>query len=202
MTRKFIYVYMAILVLVLSVSAVISATQPIYKTPLDNPVSNGISLPLDYRENFIKYATVDRVDNLTRDIFIDPAVLPLIEAGVELPLGTKIVIEAFNASGSTPDGHFTQGHQEPFIHVAEKRDGWSLEDLPVSSHVGDWNFASFTADSLRPSNENLNDCFTCHDDSASTRLDFTFSRAMIDTYLRTEETQFDYCNRPDRLRCS
>ena len=200
MNQKLIFVYVGILFAVLLGAAFISETQPNYKKPLVPPVSNGITLPLNYREDFVNYLTVDRVDNFTRDIWVDPAVIPLMETGRPLPEGTKIVIEAF-AGTPGANGRLVKGAQEPFIHVAEKRDGWSLEDLPVSSHVGKWNFASFDSRSFQPSGENLNDCFTCHDDSASTRLDFTFSRSMLDVFAASGVKQYQYCNRPDRLRC-
>lgn len=172
------------------------------------PINSGrITLPVDYRDAFVHYATVERSDGFTRKLYILPSALAAVERDVPLPQGTQIIIEAFPPRVDS-DGAFLRDDarrvipdaMHPFIHVAEKRPNWSLTELPVSSHVGDWNFGSFTADGQR-ADENLNDCFSCHDASASPTRDFIFSRRTIDEFARSGETVFSVCSRPDRIPC-
>src|SRR5689334_874786 len=101
-----------------------------------------MELPRDYRTSFVQYATVDRSDNISRNIYISPESLAAVVAGEPLPEGTRIVIEAY--SGERGDGGtVTQTTLLPFIHMAEKRDDWQIADLKTAVRVGDWNFASF-----------------------------------------------------------
>lgn len=93
-----------------------------------------------------------------------------------------------------------------FIHVAEKRHSWRIEALQTAVRVGDWNFASFeavtgqTADPNIP-DENINDCFTGHDVSASPTRDFIFTRRLVDACLSAGTVQYFYCPLPGRIPC-
>lgn len=195
--RRLLLLYVLVLSGVLLTAGVVARTQP-EPDPIP-PRTGQIILPDNYRETFVRYLTVDRSDDLTRDLYIHPDILTQLERGEPLPEGTQIVIEAYR--GTWQGDRLVKQDIEPFIHVAEKRSNWSLTELPVSSHVGDWNFASFESDTRQPSTENLTDCFNCHDDAASITQDFVFSRRAIDQFALTGDPLYQFCPRPDRIRC-
>jgi hypothetical protein len=164
-----------------------------------------MTLPADYRTTFVKYAVVDRPDDITRTLYIDPESFAALQRGSPLPNGSRIVIEAFNGTPDA-DGRLTPGEMIPFIHMAEKRKSWRLDELHTSAKVGDWNFASFESATGAPSDpntpgENLNDCFTCHDSSASPTRDFIFSRRDLDVFASTNKPLYIVCNQPERIPC-
>lgn len=196
------FVYGSVLLLVLILAA--SLSQP--EAPQEPPRETLMALPTNYQENFIHYATVDRVDEVTRRLYISPDALDQLELGEPLPDGARLVIEVYdvrrNLGGglqSDANGHLIPTQLAGNIHMAEKRSTWQLQDLATSSRVGDWNFASFDQDTFVSTSENVNDCFTCHD--TASRRDFVFSRPILDNYLRTGEVQHLYCNRPARAAC-
>ncbi|MCC6803099.1 MAG: cytochrome P460 family protein [Anaerolineae bacterium] len=175
-------------------------------TPIYPPGREPMTLPPNYRETFDLYAIVDRPDAITRKIYIDPAAVAAVSASEDLPERTQIVVEAFDAARDANGsllrderGHFIPADLDPAIHVAELRSTWQIEDLAASSHVGDWNFASFDDATGAPFDEPLSDCFSCHD--GASRRDFVFTQAELQRYARTGETQYRYCPAPGRVPC-
>lgn len=166
-----------------------------------------MQLPADYRERFVHYLTVDRVDNTTRHIYIQPEAIADLDADEPLPDGTQIIIEAYHAQLDVlgrpvrdAQGHFLPGAMFPNVHMAEKRSTWTVDELATSIGVVEWNFGSFDAQTTFPTVENRNDCFTCHD--LAHRRDFVFTRTLLDRYLQSGERQHFFCNRPERGICS
>lgn len=191
---------------VLAVLAMAIASRPA-PSPVPSTVSltGPMTLPTDYRSSFIEYAVVDRPDGITRTLYISPESFAALQRGEPLPNGTRIVIEAF-AGTPNDQGQLVAGDMIPFIHMAEKRESWRLDELHTSAKVGDWNFASFESDTGVPSDpntpgENLNDCFTCHDSNASPTRDFIFTRRDIDLFANTKTPQYILCNQPERIPC-
>lgn len=166
----------------------------------------GVQFPADYRAAFAHYATVDRPDGVIRDIYIDPAGLRRLTPGRALPLGTIIVIEAFDALRDDEgnllkdeNGHLIKGAMKPNVHVAEKRSDWRAEDFESGQLSDDWNFGSYLfADGTR-FNEPLTACFNCH--NATAHEDFTWSLPLLLDYYRTRETQYFYCDLTGRTAC-
>jgi ribosomal protein S14 len=166
-----------------------------------------MAIPVSYRENFSLYLVVDRPDATVRHIYVHPDTIVAIQAGEGIPYGTQVVIEAYHAQKDVfgiiqrdENGHYLAGEMFPQIHMMEKRDDWTVDDLPSPIGVIDWNFASFNTDSYLPSTENRNDCMTCHDANAF-RRDFVISRVYLENYAATGEAQYLYCNLPDRANC-
>lgn len=200
--QKWIGAYIIVLALLLTAAF----WQRSQASPPPDPTR--MALPQDYRSGFVHYATVDRSDAVTRFLYVDPASLAALEAGEALPEGTRIVIEAYeaarDASGALlrdENGALIPAQMRPEIHMAEKRASWSLSELPTSARVGDWNFSSFDERGW-PTSENLNDCFVCHDNSASPRRDFIFTRRDLDAYVASDTRQYVLCNLPERLQCA
>lgn len=180
----------------------------IIPTPnVEYPVGRApMALPPDYQTEFVHYATVDRVDGMTRNIYISPQAIEAIEADVSLPDYTIVVIEAFHAQEDN-NGRFVRDNNdrwiadefEPEVHVAELRSTWRIEDLAASSHLGGWNFDAFDYETGVSNPTRLNDCFSCHD--GAVRRDFLFTMPLLETYVRTGEVQYRYCGLPERSVC-
>lgn len=167
---------------------------------------SGVAYPENYRENLVHYATVDRADGTTRDLYISPNALDFLDKRGIIPPNTVIVIEAYDAlrdADNTPiedsQGHFIKGAPMAMLHVLEKREDWSADDFVSGARIGDWNFGSFGVENQQPFDENLTACFNCHNPTPQT--DFLYSFPLLARYLRTGQVQYSYCDLPDRLAC-
>jgi len=166
-----------------------------------------MTLPANYRDTFQLYLIVDRPDETVRFLYIRPDILATLQSNQPLPYGSQLIIETYHARQDADgnllydsNGHLIAGEMFPNVHMMEKRDNWTIEELPSPIGVIDWNFTSFDARTMRPSDENRNDCLTCHDSSAF-RRDLTFSRPIIERYLATGKVQYLFCNRINRGNC-
>ncbi len=166
----------------------------------------GVQFPANYQENFAHYATVDRPDGMIRELYILPSALRRITPGRALPLGTIIVIEAYEALRDETgelrrdeQGRYIKSAMRRNVHVAEKRSDWRPEDFERGQLSDDWNFGSYLfADGTRFT-EPLTACFNCH--NATAHEDFTWSLPLLLDYVRTDETQYFYCNLTGRTAC-
>lgn len=164
------------------------------------PGREPIELPHDYRVRLVHYATIDRADGISRDLYISAQALPSIREGQDLPERTLVVIEAFESRGRDEDGRLIRTRADPEIHVAEARSTWQIADLAATSRVGSWNFGAFDArDGAVWHDAGLNDCFSCHE-SVSTR-NFLFSQPLLEAFVETGEVQYRFCQRSGRSRC-
>lgn len=170
------------------------------------PVS-GMTYPADFRERFVQYATVERSDGTSRDLYIHPDALRRYSVGRALPEGTIIVIEGYHALPGADgrgyqtgaDGRYQRGEPLEAVHVIEKRGGWRDTDFVSELRAGGWNFGTFDARSGQPFNENTISCFNCHNGTPQT--DFLQSRALLDRYAVSGLVQYFYCDLPGRLGC-
>lgn len=202
---KYLIACFALMGLILTAAAL---TQPDAAAPqgVYPPGREPMTLPRDYRERFIHYATVDRIDGISRSLYISPELFEAIVAGEDFPERGQIVIEAFVAQRDLSgrilvdaDGHFIQDERDPEIHVMEHRTTWRIEDLPGSTHMGGWNFGAFDYATGAANRDNLNDCASCHDAAFSRQFVFTLPRLL--TFARTGEVQHSYCPLPERIIC-
>jgi hypothetical protein len=181
-------------------------------TPTTIPVDPGkfpdsaVPYPVDYRTNFIRFLTIDRIDATVRDLYINPEALDELRQGRPLPENTIFVIEAYHAemdeNGSPvtdTDGRYIKAAPFDMIHVAERRSNWTDADFPSVVRAGRWNFGSFDVNSGSRFDEDLAACFNCHQAMANT--DFLYSTEHLLTYLRTGEPQYMYCNLRQRVPC-
>ena len=208
MTKKILpLIYIAILLFVLAFAAMNQVELPTERVETVYIPEARLQLPENYQETFEVYMVVDRPDATVRFLYIRPDVLENLDTGEPFPFGAQIIIETYHAQTDSAgnlledaEGHFIAGEMFPNVHMMEKRDDWTIEELPSPVGVIDWNFASFDAQTMRASDENRNDCLTCHD-AAAFRRDLTFSRHLIDQYLATGEVQYLFCNRINRGNC-
>jgi hypothetical protein len=206
MMQKFLPIVYAIgLVIVLAIAALYRQPPPTTDLP-PSERTGAMTLPRDYRERYVHYATVDRVDQTVRFLYIDPMSYQRVQRGAPLPDGTQLVIETYrartDAAGEplrSADGHFIAGAMIENVHVAEKRSTWRIEDLAVPTGAIDWNFRSFDSQTFMNTDENRNDCFACHD--TASRRDRAFTRFRLDEAIARDTTVHVFCNRPARANC-
>lgn len=201
-------VYLAALLGVLLIASQ-SQTAPEEVVMASSGRSTPLEFPTGYRDDFIHYLTVDRSDQTVRKIFINPEALTNLNTGSKFPIGTQIIIEAYNAQENRlgiaqkdSDGRYIPGEMLPFIHIAEKRNQWPREEIAASTTFDGWNFETFNAQTLLPGDENRADCFTCHDSGAFHR-DFVFTRGLLEQFIiqQEQEALYFFCNRPERASC-
>ncbi len=152
-------------------------------------------LPADYQDTLVHYATIDRPDGRSRDIFVSPGAPEAIanNSTLRLPNGTMIVIDAHLGTRDRRRGSADN------VHVAVKRDDWQSSDYQSAERAGDWNYFSFDPQTGELTDEDMFSCFNCHANNA--QIDFIFSRDELSDYGETGEVQQGFCNRPDRLPC-
>ena len=186
----------------------------IIPTPLPTTSADGVlpryssvRLPANYAEQFVQYATVQRIDGTIRHIYINPEAIEAIQNGSRrLPNHTVIVIEGFDALQDTAGkyvvndlGQFETGAPFEMLHVLEKRDDWAAADFVSENRIGQWNFGSFDTDTGGYFDENMSACFHCH--NATDRTDFLYSAPLLSRFIQTQQVQFLACNLPDRIAC-
>jgi hypothetical protein len=169
------------------------------------PAVRGMAYPSNYQQDFTRYETVQRPDGTIRDVYINPIGLNAIRSYHILPIGTEIVIEAYNAlknaDGNTvtdAEGHYIRGDVMPMIHVREKRGDWSDDDFTSNARNGGWNYGSFYTATGAIYHESLNACFLCHNTAPE---DFTYSTEQMDDYVRTGEPDYFMCPTTGRTAC-
>lgn len=198
--------YIIILIAVLAFAAMNRTELPVEQEAIF-VATGSMSLPENYQDEFVLYMVVDRIDATVRFLYVRPDVLLTIGTGDPLPFGTQIIIETYHAQTDSQgnvlkdeNGHFIAGELFPNVHMMEKRDDWTVEELPSPIGAIDWNFASFVTETNLASDENRNDCMACHD-AAAFRRDLIFSRRVLDRYALTDDLQYLFCNRPRRGNC-
>ncbi|MGB7338926.1 MAG: cytochrome P460 family protein [Phototrophicaceae bacterium] len=204
--------YLPLLYLMVIVSilgyAMFTRPEPEIITPIADVPDFGMAFPDNYRETFIRYLVVDRIDDTVRHIYAHPDAIAAVEAGADLPYGTQIIIETWDAQRDVfgiarrdGAGHLIPATMRPNLHMMEKRANWTTDQLPSPVGVIDWNFASFDVNTMLPSIENRNDCLTCHDGGAF-RRDFVFSRSIIEAFINADHVeQYFFCSLPNRGNC-
>lgn len=168
---------------------------------------SGVTLPENYRAEYVHYATVERPDGTVRDIYINPASVDSLRAGYELPKNTTIVIEAFFAQRgsdgeiiSDDSGHYVRETPLEMIHVAQKREDWAESDFVSNARNGDWNYGSFDYTTGERFEESINACFNCHNPMQNT--DFVYTYSDLSGYLSTRQLQQVFCDQTGRTPCT
>jgi hypothetical protein len=144
------------------------------------PGPQNISLPPDWQQRFIRYATLDNPQRkIVRNFYVNPEAFAAARPGQPLPQGTLIIL-ADNRARLGADGSPLLDQQGRFIPepgwvaigVQEKRAGWGV-GYPPEKRNGEWEYARFNGDGSR-NNASVEACFTCHIQTRA-REDFAFN---------------------------
>ena len=178
---------------------------PIPSSPTPHPLHSGVTLPPNYRADYIHYATVQRPDGTIRDIYINPEGLKVAQQYI-FPEQTTIVIEGYYAARDDngkfrldENGHYIRGEYFEAVHVRQKRFDWLPGDFVSEARNGYWNYGSFETKTGQPFDESITACFNCH--HASEQQDFLFTYPQLLRYTVSGEPQFFICNLTGRSAC-
>lgn len=138
-----------------------------------------VELPKDYRETFVEYLALDRVQNPDQFIrlYADPVAMQGVDASGQLPEGSVLVGEVYSvkkdAEGQVRTSSLNRRIADEMLLIAVMEKRAEFKDSPASPiPVGAWDFAAF-----KPNGEaaakNLNECRACH--APLTQSDFVFS---------------------------
>jgi hypothetical protein len=152
------------------------------------PGAHNIELPADWAARFVRYTTVDKPDRkIIRNIYINPEAYAALRPGAPMPYGSVVIMADQRArldAQGVPllDANGRMIPEQPFIAVAvqQKERGWG-EGYGPDLRNGEWEYASFNAQTGARIERPMNACFTCHL-QARAQQDFTF-------------TTWDYANR-------
>lgn len=143
--------------------------------------------PVDYPQQMVHYATVDRKDGKSRDIFISLEGYQAIKQKKELPIGTQVVIDVHNLGAKGQ-----RSRADKYIHAMTKIPGegskaWMFFALDPKTGTGE------------PGVSAPGDCLECH--KAALASDLLFSLDKLKAYVATGQVQRAFCKQPGRQLC-
>lgn len=144
------------------------------------PGPHNISLPPDWQQRFIRYATVDKPDRkIIRHLYVNPLTLAATRPGAPLPAGTVLVMADTGArldAAGLPlldqSGRFIPEPGWIALFVQQKEPGWGSGYGPERRN-GEWEYARFNPDLTRHPGS-VDGCFACHL-QARPQQDFVFN---------------------------
>lgn len=165
------------------------------ETPKSDPSEgdgtfNEVNLDENYRQTLVLYATVERVDGKSRNIYINPDALAAFRSNQPFRPGTQIVIETFGANPNGADferdgnGRLIQSNFETEVHISQlSSTGWIFAARDIAS------------DSVRDSSA----CRSCHE--IPNDPDLLFTRTHLQDFANTGQVHFEACPIPGRSPC-
>ena len=141
---------------------------------------NEISFPSDYKETYVNYLNLDRVQN--PDQIIRLYANKIASEGVmengEYPDGSILIGEVYkarkNEAGEVIESSLGRRiiDKLALIAVMEKQKGWG-DDFADHLKNGDWDFAAFKPDGT-PADKDLDSCRACHSPLKDLRHVFSY----------------------------
>ena len=178
---------------------------PIEGVPAGAPV---VSYPAAYRTSLVKYAVVDRVDGLSRDLYASKDAIEALKQDPrlrEFPVGVLLAIDVYRAKvlgrdprtgaaifATDPQKHLVRGRGERTLHLMQKtQPGFGSQN---------WTFGGFDPVTAEPLKLELpGDCLLCH--QAAVVSDMAFSRNLMRRFTTTGAVQYSFCPQPGRQIC-
>ena len=167
-----------------------------------------VPYPKNYKSTLVKYAVVDRIDGMSRDLYVSRDAIDAMrrEPGLrEFPAGVLFVLDVYSAtpkgrdpkSGATrfeatADGHLVRSKDERTLHLMKKtQPGFGSQN---------WTFGGFDPITAEPLKLELpGDCQLCHQQAVV--RDMTFSLAMLRRFVSSGAVQYSFCAQPGRQAC-
>ncbi len=167
-----------------------------------------VPYPKDYKRTLLRYALVDRVDGLSRDLYVSRDVFEAVKRDPKLsefPVGALFALDVYSTrvvrhdakTGASvfergPDGHLVRSKDERTLHLMQTtRAGFGSRT---------WTFGGFDPATARLLELELpGDCLLCH--QAELVSDMSFSLSLLRRFVATGEVQYGYCGQPGRQVC-
>ena len=168
-----------------------------------------VPYPRDYKTHLVKYAVVDRIDGMSRDLYVSRDAIEALRRNPslkEFPAGVLFALDVHSAratgrdprSGATrfearPDGHLVRSKDERTLHLMQKtQPGFGSQN---------WTFAGFDPVTSAPLKIQLpGDCQLCHQQAVV--RDMTFSIGLLRRYVESGAVQYSFCSQPGRQACA
>lgn len=139
-----------------------------------------LAFPSDYKSAFTHYFTGDRVftEHQTIAIFANEIAVKGAQEGVELPYGSVLVAELYQAAvdetGAIKESALSRRIPDHMaaIAVMERREGWDAQ-YPGALKVGDWEFELFSVNGENL-NKDMTACRECHQPLTDTAHVFSY----------------------------
>ena len=167
-----------------------------------------VPFPQDYRARLVKYAVVDRVDGMSRDLYVSPAAIEALKRDPDLKefqAGVLFALDVHSARAIgrdprthsprfeiTRDGRLVRSKDEHILHLMQKmRPGFGSQN---------WAFGGFDPATAEPLKLQLpGDCSLCH--QAAVVSDMTFSFNLLKRFAAAGAVQYRLCSQPGRQPC-
>jgi cytochrome P460 len=168
-----------------------------------------VPYPQRYQTALVKYAVVDRVDGLSRDLYASPDATDAMRRDPslkEFPVGVLFALDVYRArmtghdrkTGSPifeagADGHLVRSQTERTLHLMRKsQPGFGSQN---------WTFGGFDPLTAEPLKLQLpGDCLLCH--QAAVTSDMSFSLSLLRRFVMTGTVQYRFCAQPGRQSCA
>lgn len=151
-------------------------------TQLQNVAKTGVSFPEGYKENFVKYHTINfPATRQVRYYYANKAAVAAAKAGKALPDGSVLFAEVHAAKldadkkPMTGSDGFYVADKLLFYTAMAREAGWGRE-IPEMLRNSDWNYAVFTADKQHRPGVNQAECLACHKPLDATSYTFTLKQ--------------------------
>ena len=171
--------------------------------------SPALPYPQEYKTTLVKYAVVDRVDGMSRDLYASAATIAAVKrepALRELPAGAVFAIDAYRAKAlgkdaktgalrfeATPQGRLIRSKDERTLHLMQK--------IRPGSGSGNWAFGAFDPLTTAPLKIDLpGDCLLCH--QAAVVSDMAYSMSLLKRFVASGAVQYRWCQHPGRQSCA
>ena len=168
----------------------------------------GVSYPQRYKTTLVKYAVVDRIDGLSRDLYASRDAVDAVKGDPrleEFPAGVLFALDVHSAKAPRRDAstgapvfevgadrHLVRSKDERTLHLMRKsRPGFGSQN---------WTFGGFDSLTAEPLKLELpGDCLLCH--QAALTSDLTFSLPLLRRFVVTGAVQYRFCPQPGRQVC-
>lgn len=143
-----------------------------------------LSLPANYKEEFIEYLrkNADDGDQKTIRIFsANTTAIDALKANEPLPDGAFVVLETYSAKLDADGDPLTD---ENGVHVEDELTGiiaqkivsGAGEEIPEALRNGDWIYGAYEPDGTHKGEANLAKCYACHKPQADNNFLFRFEQ--------------------------
>src|SRR5262245_59870762 len=178
--------------------------EPVFAQP-----TAGVPYPRNYKTSLVKYATVDRSDGFSRDLYASREAVEAVRTNPrlqELPVGVVLALDVYSAREvsrdrktgaitfeTTREGHLVHSKSERTLHLMQK----TLRGFGSQT----WTFGGYDPLTAAPSKLELpGDCLLCH--QAAVVSDMAFSLSLLKRFAATGAVQYSFCQHPGRQACA